>query len=88
MSYFIAADGNDAAFVFANGVWTLNETYNNTCSSGDKSEFVYTETMTLPQPARDPITSLTAHGYENAPPEAGASCTSQAYDETYTRTGD
>jgi serine/threonine-protein kinase len=57
-----------------------------TCSSGGTYHATFTATMALPQPLQDPITSLVGHGYANVP--AGVSCPSQAYDETYTRTGD
>jgi serine/threonine-protein kinase len=88
MSYFIATNGTSAPFVFANGVWTLNKNYTNTCSSGGKHPATYTETIALPEPPQDPITSLVSHGYENVPPGSGVTCPSQGYDETFTRTGD
>jgi hypothetical protein len=87
MSMFIAAKVK-AAFVFANGVWTLNQDYTSGCSSGAKAHANFTETMALPQPPQNPITSLSAHGYENVTQVPGATCNSQTYDETYTRTGD
>jgi hypothetical protein len=87
MSFFIASQA-EAAFVFANGVWTLNQDYYNGCAPGANAHANFTETMALPQPPQNPITSLSGHGYENVAQVPGASCHSQAYDETYTRTGD
>jgi hypothetical protein len=87
MSMFIAAKVK-AAFVFANGVWTLNQDYTSDCSSGAKAHANFTETMALPQPPQNPITSVSAHGYQNVTQVPAAACNSQTYDETYTRTGD
>jgi hypothetical protein len=86
MSFFLTAGGYYEPQVFANGAWTLNEDMDDTCSSGGTYHATFTATMALPQPLQDPITSLVGHGYANVP--AGVSCPSQAYDETYTRTGD
>jgi hypothetical protein len=44
--------------------------------------------MALPQPPQNPITSVSAHGYENVTQVPGAACNSQTYDETFNRTGD
>lgn len=88
MSFLIDAKGTKAAFVFANGVWTLNQDYTGGCASGPQAHANYTETMPLPQPPQNPITSLRAHGFENVTPTPGVTCSSQTYDETYTRTGD
>ena len=87
MSFFIAANV-ESALVFANGVWTLNQDYGNGCGSGAKAHANFTETMALPQLPQNPITSLSAHGYENVASTPGVTCHSQSYDETYTRTGD
>jgi serine/threonine kinase PknH len=88
MSFFIGPKGNRAAFVFANGVWTLNQDYQSGCASGPQAHANFTETMALPQPPQNPIMSLGGHGYDNVDSVPGATCRSQTYDETYTRTGD
>jgi serine/threonine protein kinase len=87
MTFFIVpTNGNDEAFVFANGTWTRNEEFESNCSSGGTSHAKFTATLRLPQPPQDPITLLTGHGYDEAGP--GTNCHSQAFDETFTRTGD
>jgi hypothetical protein len=88
MSFFTAAKGTYEPYVFANGAWTLNEDMNDHCSSGGSYRATFTATMGLPQPPQNPITSLLAHGYDTVPPTPGVTCPSQAYDETFTRTGD
>jgi len=88
MSFFLTAAGSYEPLVFANGAWTLNEDLDDHCSLGGTYHATFTATVALPQPPQDPITSLIAHGYDNVPPGSGVSCPSQAYDETYTRTGD
>lgn len=55
MSFFIASKV-EAAFVFGNGVWTLNQDYYNGCASGANAHANFTETMALPQPPQNPIT--------------------------------
>lgn len=88
MSFLIDAKGGGAAFVFANGVWTLNQDYKSGCSSGPQAHANFSETLGLPQAPQNPITSLSGHGFETVDPVPGATCRSQTYDETYTRTGD
>jgi hypothetical protein len=88
MSFFLAGNGSYAPYVFANGTWTLNDDMDDQCSLGGSHHVAFTATISLPNPPQNPITSLTAHGYENAPPTPGVNCHSQAYDETLTRTGD
>ena len=83
-----AGNGSYAPYVFANGTWTLNDDLDDQCSLGGSHHVAFTATISLPNPPQNPITSLTAHGYENAPPTPGVNCHSQAYDETLTRTGD
>jgi hypothetical protein len=87
MSMFIKTNGNKQSFVFANGVWTLNSTFDGKCSSGANRHFTSTETLPLPQAPQDPITSLIGHGYLAAS-GPGDRCPSSAYDQTFTRTGD
>jgi hypothetical protein len=55
---------------------------------GEPSTVVFTATMALPDLPQNPITSLVAHGFDKGTPLPGNVCPSQAYDETYTRTGD
>ncbi len=88
MSFFLTAKGYYEPQVFANGAWTLNEDLDDSCSLGGTYHATFTATMALPEPPENPITSLIAHGYDKVPPTPGVSCPSQAYDETYTRTGD
>jgi hypothetical protein len=88
MSFFLAPDGSEESFVFANGAWTLNEEYEMTCSTGGSYRGAFSATVTLPQPPHDPITSLTGHGYDEVTHAVGATCHGQAYDEKFTRTGD
>ncbi|WAC91777.1 hypothetical protein [Mycobacterium sp. Aquia_213] len=89
MSFFLAPGGSYEPYVFANGTWTLNEESPHVhCSSGGTFSTTYTATMALPQQPQNPITSLIAHGYDNVSPGSGVRCPRQAYDETYTRTGD
>jgi hypothetical protein len=83
-----AGNGSYAPYVFANGTWTLNDDMDDQCSLGGSHHVAFTATISLPNPPQNPITSLTAHGYENAPPTPGVNCHSQTYDETFTRTGD
>jgi serine/threonine-protein kinase len=88
MSFFTAPDGSYEGYVYANGTWTLNEEYDSTCSKGGKHHVVFTATMALPDLPQNPIASLVAHGFDKGTPLPGNVCPSQAYDETYTRTGD
>jgi len=89
VSFFLAPDGAYEPYVFANGTWTLNEESPHVhCSLGGTFSTTYSATMALPQPPQNPIASLIAHGYDNVAPGAAVKCPRQAYDETYTRTGD
>jgi hypothetical protein len=87
MSMFIRTNGDQKTYVFSNGAWTLNETYDSTCSLGGTNLSTYTATVSLPQPPQDPITSLIGHGYQSVISGSGR-CHSQAYDQRFTRTGD
>lgn len=44
------------------------------------------ESFPFPQPPTNPIPVLAGHGYAEVAP--GSKCTSQGFDETFTRTGD
>jgi hypothetical protein len=88
MSFFLAPDGSEESYVFANGAWTLNEEYEMTCSTGGSYRGAFSATVALPQPPQDPIPSLTGHGYDDVTQAVGSTCRSQSYDETFTRTGD
>jgi serine/threonine-protein kinase len=88
MSFFLAPDGSEESYVFANGAWTLNEEYGMTCSTGGSYRGAFSATVALPQPLQDPIPSLIGHGYDDVTQAVGSACQSQAYDETFTRTGD
>jgi hypothetical protein len=87
MSMFIKTNGSKLSYVFANGAWVFNKTYDSTCSVGGTNPSTFTETLPLPQPPQDPITSLIGHGYQAVLSGSGR-CPSQAYDQTFTRTGD
>jgi serine/threonine-protein kinase len=78
--------GKGQAFVYANGAWTRNAEFDEPCSLGGVYHAKYTHTLPLPQPPQDPIALLTGHGYVDAAP--GTKCHSQAFDQTFTRTGD
>jgi serine/threonine-protein kinase len=80
MSYFVdLKTGFGEAFFFGNGTWTRNEEFDHTC------HISITTTLPLPQPPQDPIMLLTGHGYQA---EAGSQCTSSAFEQKFTRTGD
>ncbi|OBF89706.1 hypothetical protein A5791_16740 [Mycobacterium sp. 852002-51163_SCH5372311] len=76
----------DQVFVFANGTWTRNTEFDSTCSLGGTAHVTSTASLQIPQPVVDPIPSLAGHGYADLVP--GSKCRSQAYDESFTRTGD
>jgi hypothetical protein len=73
-------------FVFGNGAWTMHEEYKSACPTGGDIQVKRTANLPLPQPAQDPITLLTGHGYDEVSP--GSRCPTQAFDQKYTRTGD
>jgi serine/threonine protein kinase len=82
-------DGGVELFVFGNGTWTRNEEGDVDCKTGGKDHSKWTGTLPLPQPAQDPITLLTGHGYIDITHLMGASrCKSWAMEEKFTRTGD
>ncbi len=87
MSDFVdPKEGGGESFVYADGAWTRNEEWTNSCPTGGTMHTNITATLPLPQPPQNPITLLAGHGYvDNAP---GTKCNSQAFDETFTRTGD
>ena len=76
----------DQVFVFANGTWTRNTEFDSNCSLGGTAHVTSTASLQIPQPVVDPIPSLAGHGYADLAP--GSKCRSQAYDESFTRTGD
>jgi serine/threonine protein kinase len=76
----------DQVFVFANGTWTRNTEFDSTCSLGGTAHVTSTASLQIPQPVQDPIPLLAGHGYADLAP--GSKCRSQAYDESFTRTGD
>lgn len=88
MSFFIREGGGSQPFVFANGAWTRHQTYDSKCSSGGSNPTTTTTSLPLPQPPQDPIQSLQGHGYDEVASAPGSKCRSQAFDETFTRTGD
>jgi Protein kinase domain len=89
MSHFYEANaGSGEAFVFANGAWTRNEEFDTNCSSGGTNHVIFTATLPLPQPPQNPIPLLTGHGYDEVTSGSGSKCKSQAFDQTFTRTGD
>jgi hypothetical protein len=88
MSFFLEADGGNRSYVFANGTWTRNEDFQDECSSGGTYQATFTSTMALPQPPQDPIGSLVGHGYDTVAPGSNVGCPSQAFDQTFSRTGD
>ena len=88
MSFFLEADGGNRSYVFANGTWTRNEDFQDTCSLGGTYQATFTSTIALPQPPQDPIGSLVGHGYVAVAPGSNVRCPSQAFDQTFNRTGD
>ncbi|OBF81352.1 hypothetical protein A5791_06450 [Mycobacterium sp. 852002-51163_SCH5372311] len=87
MSNFL--DSKTAAgspFVFQTGAWNRNQDYDSDCSSGGTIRIKATTSLPLPQPPQNPITLLTGHGYQEV--LTSSKCPSQAFDVTYTRTGD
>ncbi|SPM33949.1 hypothetical protein MRAB57_1756, partial [Mycobacterium rhizamassiliense] len=88
MSMFIKANGSEQAYVFANGGWNRNETFDTPCSLGGSNLSTYTATLGLPQPPQNPVASLLGHGYQAVISGTGVRCHSQAYDQRFTRTGD
>jgi serine/threonine-protein kinase len=80
--------GGGQTFVFANGAWSRNEEFDSTCSSGGNNHVTYTASLPLPQPPPNPIRALSGHGYDDVKAGTGSTCHSQAFDETFTRTGD
>jgi serine/threonine protein kinase len=89
MSKFVdPKSGAGQTFVFANGSWSRNEEFDTTCSSGGSNHVMYTASLPLPQPPPNPIPVLSGHGYDDVKSGNGSKCHSQAFDETFTRTGD
>jgi len=84
MSYLLEPGISSQPFVFANGVWTRSDEFDDPCS-GQTSHIKMTATLPLPQPAQNPITLLTGHGFAAS---NGGGCNSVSFDQKITRTGD
>jgi serine/threonine kinase PknH len=89
ISYFGNAEQRTSeTYVFANGTWTRDTTYDGACAGGGTNRIKNTATMSLPQPPQDPINQLVGHGYKDIAPSPNSRCHSQAYDLALTRVGD
>lgn len=84
ISPFLASDGSQT-YVYASQTWVLEREYDGACSKGGTDHIKWNATLPLPQPAQDPMASLTGHGYNDV---LQGKCPSQAFDITFTRTGD
>jgi len=85
MSFFLEPGVGNQPFIFANGVWTRNSSYDAPCLVGGTSHVKLTSTLSLPSPTPDPIPLLTGHGFTES---TGSNCVSLSFDQTMTRTGD
>ena len=75
-------------YVFADGKWTRNDTYEGTCSTdGVPFHAAVTAEFVLPEPPQDPITQFTVHGHQTIV-SAGHNCGSTNFEENWVRTGD
>ena len=74
-----------STYVFDNGGWSRNEEFDTPCSSGGMSHVKLTSRLELPKSPQNPIPELTGHGYSES---TGTICTSQSFDQKFTRLGD
>lgn len=74
-------------YVFTNGAWTKSVEQPMPCPLGGTDNVTVSATMPLPQPPQNPIPTLTAHGYAD-PTTHTTKCHKDAFEETFTRTGD
>ncbi len=84
MSFF-HFDSGDAPLIFAGGSWTWDEVSSGKCPDGSPTTLRISATYPLPQPAADPLPSLTGHGHWA---QTGTCSVNVDLDDTFTRTGD